>query len=25
MLNLASNDYLGLAADLNLREEFLIR
>lgn len=23
MLNLASNDYLGLAADLNLREEFL--
>ena len=23
MLNMASNDYLGLAADLNLREEFL--
>lgn len=23
MLNLASNDYLGLAADLQLREEFL--
>jgi 8-amino-7-oxononanoate synthase len=23
MLNLASNDYLGLAADLSLREEFL--
>ena len=23
MMNLASNDYLGLAADLNLREEFL--
>ncbi|MDU6101818.1 MAG: aminotransferase class I/II-fold pyridoxal phosphate-dependent enzyme, partial [Acinetobacter sp.] len=23
MLNLASNDYLGLAADINLRQEFL--